>query len=382
MFSSLEFSQKKQINHLKRLPGYFTLGFCLAIYISSMIGDVTGAIGDFKLKTKSILKTDRYRYGDLYGMSYIPEFRKQYKRLHPVPQVNCFAKKEINLYTLCDSYLYSFALADSFYCGVNQFYGVKNINPHLEIKVFDSSKKNIVLLEFTERFFLYPASDEDSSHFIKNFLIVQGAQRNLNNTTHASLKTQFISSLKSIRNVLFNSNFKSNLEFNVWETALFSPIKEFKANINNRWFERTDEKVCINRQKQQLYFAETVDTSFYGSSFRFISDNQIERSIINLNNLYAYFKNLGFDEVYLTIIPNPVSVIDPTYKGMQYNQLVPRILENKKLLMKTINVYDEFKQNPQQYYQASDTHWNAAGVSVWLQKFNAALKTHLTVVSN
>ena len=80
----------------------------------------------------------------------------------------------------------------------------------------------------------------------------------------------------------------------------------------------------------------------------------------------------GFDEIYLAIIPNPVTIINPTLSN--YNELIPTIHKVDTLRMKILDIYSIFKQNPSAYYAKSDSHWNSAGLQLWLDGFNKRLK--------
>ena len=95
-----------------------------------------------------------------------------------------------------------------------------------------------------------------------------------------------------------------------------------------------------------------------------------------LNALNEYYKKLGFAEVYLSIIPNPVTILYPNYGGYKYNNLIPRIESNPKLKMKCISVYDDFKNSKYQVYQNSDTHWCFNGLNLWLNKFSDTLQKY------
>ncbi len=366
----------ENVNHIKRIPGYLAILVCLAAYIASMSDTLTTAIGRFKTETNTVLRTDRQRYGDLYGMSYLPRFRKNYNALHKVPVAQCSGQKNLNLFLLCDSYLFTYAVADSFYCGVDNFSYINNNGGKKSIGGLDVAHNNILLLEFTERFFSTLASDKDSSNYLLNFLTIDSISNLPSKRSIAKSTNSFISAVKELKSFFFKPALGTNMEFLVWETGLFTPLREFKASLIFNLFKRTDQKVVMGQNFDRLFFVETVDSSFMGSSFREIKDIEIERDIKNLNAVYDHYKKFGFTEVYLSIIPNPVSVFEPTYKGMNYNGLIPRIEKHPNLKMKAISVYNEFKDAPERFYQPSDTHWNTEGLKAWLEKFNGILASY------
>jgi hypothetical protein len=46
-----------------------------------------------------------------------------------------------------------------------------------------------------------------------------------------------------------------------------------------------------------------------------------QRIVITLNKTKGHYKKHGFDEVYFSFVPNPVSVVNPDLGA--YNQLMP-----------------------------------------------------------
>ena len=94
----------------------------------------------------------------------------------------------------------------------------------------------------------------------------------------------------------------------------------------------------------------------------------------NLNKLYRDGKKAGFKDIYFTIVPNPVSIIEPDYKNLNYNNLVERIQQHSNLQIPVIDVVKDYSKSVISIYSKSDSHWNVTGVSIWLNKFNNSLK--------
>ena len=69
-----------------------------------------------------------------------------------------------------------------------------------------------------------------------------------------------------------------------------------------------------------------------------------------------------------------MSVIAPNFNGQTYNQLIPKI-ENR--IHETgagyISVYEDFVKHGAAVYRRGDTHWNAKGAQLWLDKVNEEL---------
>jgi hypothetical protein len=273
-------------------------------------------------------------------------------------------KKVIDLYALCDSYIWMIIPSDTFYCNVDkwQFATVNALN-YLHVKL-DTAKANVLLLEFSERNTLYVLQQHYS--YVKEFLTV-------NNTS--PLPPPLLSSAAQSNSFLFNKNINSNLEFNIFESALFTPVKKLKAALNFEVFNSPDENVAVGPDKRYLLYRPTYDPLAGTSSFIPISDAEIDTSVTKLNAIYDHYKHMGFTQVYLSIIPNPVSILYPEYNGYKYNQLLQRIQNHHSLKMPTIDVFSDFKNADFPIYRKSDSHWNKDGAFLWLNKLNQRLRS-------
>ena len=78
---------------------------------------------------------------------------------------------------------------------------------------------------------------------------------------------------------------------------------------------------------------------------------------------------MGFDEVYLSIIPNKTSLLIKNDKN--YNRLIERVENHPRLKIPVISVWNEFTSK--NYYQKGDSHWNCAGQKIWVDKVNEKL---------
>jgi hypothetical protein len=146
-----------------------------------------------------------------------------------------------------------------------------------------------------------------------------------------------------------------------------------KANMNYVFFNRIANEVTISPNKEYLLLNETVDPLSKGSSFIPVSKNTIDSLVISLNHIYYYYKSKGFDDVYFAIIPNPVTILFPEIGN--YNELIPRIQNNKNLIVPIVNIYDNFRQIKNSIYEKSDSHWTNNGFILWVNEFNNILMT-------
>jgi hypothetical protein len=99
-----------------------------------------------------------------------------------------------------------------------------------------------------------------------------------------------------------------------------------------------------------------------------LKKGEIEKIVNNLNKIKEIYTKQGFDRIYLSIIPNPVTVINPNLGN--YNGLIPLIQNNKELKLELIDVYNIFKKNGKSYYLINDTHWNSKGLQTWVNEVN------------
>jgi hypothetical protein len=257
---------------------------------------------------------------------------------------------------------------------------VKTNNEEQLKVILDTSKINVLLVEFSER---NVRNIVGYTSYINNLINVEVREAEIKKATidHKTAKINrninsesFFQKIKSnVPRFLFNRDINSNIEANIWDVSLFTPIKEFKADINYRLFGTLPQDVKISEKKKQLFYSPTIDTSNSMSSFKSMPDEERDMLIDRLNKIYNEAKHSGFNNVYLSIIPNPVSIIDPGYKGLTYNHLIEQIEYSKKLYIPCIDIMAEFKKTPNKVYSKSDTHWNFIGAHMWLDKFNTEL---------
>ena len=161
---------------------------------------------------------------------------------------------------------------------------------------------------------------------------------------------------------------EQRFEASLFSYDFFLKFRELKALINHQIFGRVEKKVILSRDKNHLFFSEEALSSDSHSAFYPFLDIEKDNLIININSIRKKFLKAGFDEVYLSIIPNKVSVISPDLGD--YNNLIQRVQNSPKLEAPIIDVYSEFKKNPTKYYLKSDSHWTCEGRNIWLNKVN------------
>jgi hypothetical protein len=170
----------------------------------------------------------------------------------------------------------------------------------------------------------------------------------------------------------FNPNINSNLELNLFDYKLFRPFKELKAEFNFKCFNRTVPDVYVDKTNKFLYYSPTLSGEQKMNSFYPLDSNELSVICSTLNKVYDYYKANGCDDIYLAIIPNPVTMINPGIGS--YNNIIPKLYSVDTLRMKMFDIYSVFAANPKKYYSRSDTHWNSEGLQTWLDNFNIVLE--------
>jgi hypothetical protein len=348
-----------------KILGYLVLTLFSVIYVVSSSTRLTVKITEKKIESNSMFRSDKYRYGDLFGLSYLPGYQIPLNSNIPhLPLVKCDTKPTMDLYFICDSYLYEIA-DKKFYCGADNVLHVKTIAREKLYVTLNPERTNILLLEMAERN-LRGILDDTSyvNNLVNKKLYNQPAQKK--DSENSGLYSRLSESI-------FNKKINRNLESNIWDYSFFTPIKKLKAGINYKLFNVTDNDVAVSPDKKYLLFKPTIDTTLNSSSFQYVTDAEVKSIIEKLNQIYNTAKILGFKEAYLSIIPNPVSVLYPDYKGLKYNQLLTRIQNSADLKMPVVDIYTTFKNTRFPIYLRSDSHWNMDGVYLWINKFNSLL---------
>ncbi|MBN1306512.1 MAG: hypothetical protein JXA18_01245 [Chitinispirillaceae bacterium] len=333
--------------------------FILLLAVSTFNG-VTEAVFHYR-STSALLKSDKYYYGDLFGLSYLPRFKiKADFATANIDREKCGLPRTINLFVAGDSYLGEHFVKDRTpFCGVKKYRFLRvNLN---EVGVVEPVKgeTNILLVEAVER-----------------------DVRSFKNPDYLTAKVRFddspvrfpVKQLNSFVKHTFFNDIGRRIEYHLFSYSCFTPVKELKAAFNFRFFKRISGEVFLAPDTSRLLFSPTVDSLSPQSSFAPVGDGEIDSIVSSLNYLHRYYTERGFDEVYFSAIPNPVSVL---YPGIgTYNELIPRIQNHPGLRIPIVNIYDRFISTEEEIYFRNDTHWNMNGFTLWLNEFNKKIERH------
>lgn len=305
-------------------------------------------------------------YGNLSGMShldFVKRFRtpEDYSGKRPVYNV----PKNIALFLQGDSYTRHPQLKDINFAGVSEFHffsrGAQN---HYHM---DTTKRNLLIIEIAE------SRVRETFRDLKTIDEICDGEETENINKKNDLQpaiTKYCSPVPDIKlDRFFNKHIGQNLEFNLFNYNFMVPLFGSKAAINYYLFDRASGDITISDDGNFLFIKETVSDTDDQSSFSKISATDIGYIVDNLNKVYRHYRTAGFKEVYLSIIPNNVSIMEPE----KYNRLTPLIQNDTRNEMKIIDLYSVYKNSGASFYLPGDTHWNDMGFLVWLKTVNEKL---------
>ncbi len=355
---------------MQKLLAFLGFIFCvLTLYLTSSNTGMKWITRD-RYSRVGAFGADKYLYGDLYGLTYLSQFKKikdtNFVSLPAIVQKS--NSDTAKLFILGDSYLYSFFKEDPrYYVGINQVQFIRwSVANPLEI-LPSKNKKNILLIESVER----NMSGLFNLSSVKARLDRAEAT---NSELNARQKIAFFASEidRVIKENLYHQSLEANIEFAWFNFGFWEPLKEFKADFNLNFFGRVDKEVAISKDQNFLYLAETLNPAHVGSSFSDLSEAQLKSHVSELNAIQEYYQAKGFDEVIFSIIPNPVSVLKTENKAD--NRLIQRIKSHPDFKGKLIDATEGLSKNAASNFFTSDSHWNQRGAKIWLDQLNSQLK--------
>ncbi|WP_080239476.1 hypothetical protein [Spirosoma rigui] len=304
---------------------------------------------------------DQYSYGDLYNISNLSKFKeKNYVANATLTNADKPVKryKDVNLYTMGDSFT---NIDTSWYAGGHNPHAWVGSEP-LVVGKLDTTKKNILVIEFVERILqermYWP---EYKKIYIENG-IVPSVKPAASDTAAGPVPNKFTEWLLSG----LGHEVNQRLEFILFNGPPFIWLKEAKAELLLNLFGRVPG-VVMSANKKHLFYPIEVDTTYRLSAFRPIPDRKLDTLVTNMNTIRHHYLRMGFDEVYVCMIPNKVTILDST-RG-SYNHQIERIEANPRLQAPVISMIDTLRHHPN-WYHLGDGHWNRNGKRFWVQQVN------------
>jgi hypothetical protein len=296
---------------------------------------------------------DDYRYGDLHRLANLPQFKDPQMPCPPVQDRNSKVSAdsaETHLYLIGDSFAEPQRIGQRDFPVSHYHYVHWDSQSRVQL---DTTKRNVLLLETVERHFR-----EHFSRPVTELAVVAD--------TSQKPAPQTVSWRKQLFDQIQSKGIEERLETVLFSQDLFLWFKELKASINLNWFDRVPPKVGISQDKQHLFVDLDVDTSKHlNASFAPLPDAEVDRLVDSLNTTAQQFRQQGFDGVYLAIIPNKASILEPN-RGA-YNHLIERVQRHPRLRVPTVDIYSVYARHPQQVYALGDSHWNCTGRELWLK---------------
>ena len=301
------------------------------------------------LVDNGIVKDD-FRYGDLYRLSNLSAYKM------PIEKCNApFTGKKVamSLYLAGDSFTEEGRVKPSEYA-TDSYQRVFVAEPNYNL-VLDKGKKILIIetveRHFRERFTNAPWNDwrtPESKVELKKPPFFEGVYQRI-----LALEVPYYEEMHEA--VVFSSR---------WALK----IKELKADFAYKVFNRTDP--AVNVVKNELVYDLDVEPGI-SSVYDVVTNDEINRLVKNANATYERYITMGFDEVYLSVIPNKTSLL--IKNDTDYNNLIERFESNPNLKMPLISVWNEFSKK--NYYEKGDSHWNCEGQKIWVDKVNERLLT-------
>ncbi|GHB81344.1 hypothetical protein [Persicitalea jodogahamensis] len=298
---------------------------------------------------KNEIIPDDYRYGDLYRLSNLAEFRDPKQECPGITLPE--PRQKIAFYLIGDSFTERQRVDSSDFAVTRYYWAHWGENLHFKL---DTAFTNIILLESVERnvrpHFGTPISNliPDSSTFIQ----LPGDERFMHRLDRMFASDGVEDRLNTI---LFQ----------------FDPIlrfKELKSWINQRFFDRTDPKVTLSGDGSTLAYYEDTDSTLINSSYNTVPDSEVDSLVVVINYDEMLLKNMGFDQVWFSVIPNKATVLMPNYGA--YNHIIERISQHPELDVPSVQILHEFMNVGSGAYLTGDSHWSCSGQRLWLEKVN------------
>lgn len=325
-----------------RLLRFIVLSIALVLWA----GSLSTTVSRWLYKVGVI--ADDYRFGDLYRLSTLPQF-KQTTIKCPSAQLSSDTAAT-HLYIIGDSFSEEQRISQHDF-PVSHYQRVAwDFRQRAQL---DPTKRNVLILESVER------------HVREHFSIP---------ITELAVDTDTIRTPArrlSLRKRLSSEFHRSDVEERL-ESTLFSQdwafwFKELKARLTFDWFSRVSTGVSLSKNGQHLFLRSDTDTTKkLNSSFAPLTDQAVKTLVDSINAVGDRYKKLGFDDVYLSIIPNKASILET--ERTDYNRLVERVQQSPALRVKPIDVFSRYQHVKPSPYSVSDTHWNCIGRAIWLEQ--------------
>lgn len=307
------------------------------------------------------LLPDDYRYGDLYRLSSLPQFKvvREYCPKFAAGQ----PKVPVDLYVIGDSFLERGRVDSTDFVARRYHYTHWEV-PHDTVQL-DRAVRNVLVLETVERH-----AREHFGREVDNLVLrsspVPPAQPERPSVWADFLK--FFRGEPAVRQVLP----EERLENVLFNSGPWPWLKERKALLNLAFFDRVNPNTSLSTDRQHLLYGLDTDSSRIHSNFNYLPEAEVAQLVTNLNRSADAYRAAGFDAVYVSIIPNKTTLVAPD--PGRYNRLIARVQSAPARRVPVIDAYGLLKPLSTAAYEIGDSHWTCAGRDAWLREVNELLR--------
>lgn len=308
-----------------------------------------------KLYTRGLIP-DQYRFGDLYNISNLEQFKEtRWVETDGLGESDkpAYRSKTVDLYTIGDSFT---TMDTSFYAGRR--------NRHIwlgtgvDTVTLDPKVSSILVIEVIERTIQERLREHYAELYIQRGFQIRGKGRPV---------AQVSENYDTFWENTLNREINQRLEFLLFNSDLALKCKELKADLMLSWFGRTHPGSLISRDRRFLFYEIEASRESILSPFTPLTNADIDSVVLNMNRVRAHYLSAGFAEVYFCLIPNKVTVCEPTRHP--HNNQIRRIEQNPHLEAPLLRLSDQLVHHPE-WFHKSDGHWNASGKRLWLRYVN------------
>lgn len=297
---------------------------------------------------------DDYRFGDLYRLSNLPQFKDPVERCPPATYPDSTrSAARTDLYIIGDSFTEPerIAQADLPVSSLHYFHWDKDKSCPVRLR---ADRRNVLLIQSVERHFR-----EHIQQPITN-IIVDTSRNGMSVTkpTKPNWRRAIIEFIKA-------EGIEDRLETTLFSRNVFLWFRELKATLNLNWFDRVAPTVALSSNRQTLFSDLDMNPEKrYNSSFAPLTDAEVNTLVDSLNRAADRYRQAGFNQVLLSIIPNKASIMEPDQRT--YNHLIERIQQHSNLRLPFVDTYTTYRRSHVPVYAKGDTHWNCEGRRIWL----------------
>jgi hypothetical protein len=172
---------------------------------------------------------------------------------------------------------------------------------------------------------------------------------------------------------------ESNYRFFLRYSLLTSPIVE---SWNSFLFEQfgiiSDRTPVYQLDPPHLFLFAEAERGRTSSSLYPISDQEVDAISKHLSDIERELRVRYNVHLVFMPVPNKFTIMGPPLARREYNQLLPRLYSRlEKLGVPTVNLLEPFLASEKTLYFQSDSHWNADGVNLAMERVLPILESHL-----